>query len=290
MNLPETRSRHPLAFVALATLVAVACFTAIPANSLELVGIQTALAASCMVVLLVTAEPDVLSQRFRRPFAEPACETRCVRKTFVFVTGVLFANGLFVGIVTALSITGKLPGEAMQVSAGPAFAPLGSIALFLAVCVATGVFEEGLFRGVISRGFSDALRIEGRKSPALTGAIASAFVFGVLHTANAPVAEFAGEVVVAQLVAKTVQATLFGFVMSAVLSHTGSLWTVVLLHIGFNILSMGPAFALTGELPSTYATGDPVDLAVLLISAAFFVPLAVHAWRILAHAVPPRTR
>lgn len=290
MNLLETRTIHPLLFVVLATVVAVACFSVVPTTTLGLVFAQEALAASCMLALLALAQPDVLSRKFRRPLDEPPSAIRRSRMSLAFVTVLIFANALLVGIAAALSAGGKIAGDgALAAPTLPTASP-GSIALFLAVCLTTGIFEEGLFRGIISRGFSDALRAERRTCPALVGAIASATMFGLLHTVNTPGSELSGEVAFAQLAMKTVQASLFGFVMSAALAHTGSLWTVVGLHTGFNVLSMGPAFMITVKMPSTYATGDPTDLAALLASVVLLVPLAIHAWRVLKHAAPPRVR
>lgn len=290
MNLLETRIIHPLIFVVLATVVAAICFSVVPATTLGLVLAQEALAASCMLALLVLAQPDVLSRRFRRPLDEPPSAIRRSRMSLAFVTAFIFANALFVGIAAALSADGKISGDSALAATTPSPASPGSIALFLAVCLTTGIFEEGLFRSIVSRGLSDALRAEGRTRPVLVGAIASATMFGLLHAVNTPGFELSGEVALAQLVMKTVQASLFGFVMSAVLAHTGSLWTVVGLHTGFNVLSMGPVFVITVKMPSTYATGDPTDLAALLGSVVLLVPLAIHAWRVLKHAAPPRVR
>ena len=200
----------------------------------------------------------------------------------------LLANGLFIGVVTVLRILGEVSNVEFPVLVVPTFAPISNIVLFVALCVATGIFEEGFFRGVLSCGFTDALRMEGKENFALLGAIVSAFIFGFLHVTSVPLGISLNEVMIMQLIMKTIQATFFGFIMSAVLFRTGNLWMVATLHAGFNILSMGPAFVVTGMIPSTYITGDPIDLVVLIVSALLLVPPVVYAWRILVRLAPLR--
>lgn len=155
--------------------------------------------------------------------------------------------------------------------------------MFLLLCLATGAFEEALFRGIVFKGFAAALAKEGRNRPVLVAALVQALVFGLLHvttsTSLAPAAS--GAVAAVQTAAKPLQAALFGFVMAGVFARTGSLWLLVGAHAAFNALSEAPLFVLTGSLPSTYATGQPADLAVLLATTVLLVPLAVSAARFL---------
>ena len=197
------------------------------------------------------------------------------------MTALLLANGLFVGIVAVLGILGEVSDAGSPVLVVPTFVSISNIVLFMALCVVTGLFEEGFFRGVLSCGFADALRMEGKRNSALMGAIISAFIFGFLHVTSVPLDISLNEVMIMQFAMKAIQATFFGFIMSAVFFRTGNLWVVVTLHAGFNILSMGPVFIFTGTIPSTYITGDPIDLMGLIVSVLLLVPLVVYGWQIL---------
>lgn len=287
MNLPETRNCHPLAFVAIATIVTIVCFIVIPSTTLGLIFLQTALAAVSMLMLLAIFQPTVLSFKLKHTLNKESLTTYYKKRNLSFVVPLLLINGLFVGIVSALMVLGEISGDRSLITATPVLVSASNIMLFILLCVATGIFEEGLFRGVLSCGFTDALRIEGKRNPALRGAIASALVFGLLHTTGLPLTESPDEVMIMQLIMKTLQATFFGFVMSAVLFRTGNLWTVTTLHTVFNLLSMGPAFLFTGAIPSTYITGDPIDLAVLAVSVLLLVPPVMYGWRILMPPVCP---
>ncbi|WP_290996447.1 CPBP family intramembrane metalloprotease [Gordonibacter sp.] len=153
---------------------------------------------------------------------------------------------------------------------------LASLGGFLLLCVATGIFEEALFRGVMFKGLASALRLNGTNQSLLGAALASSVVFGVLHISGG--APFSGsELVLPQLFAKTIQATLFGLIMAGLFVQWGSIWSVAALHAAFNALSEAPLFLLTGQVPLTYATGDPVDLIILAASAALLAPLAIHS-------------
>lgn len=147
---------------------------------------------------------------------------------------------------------------------------------FLLLCVVTGIFEEALFRGVMFKGLASALRLNGSGHPLLGAALASSVVFGVLHISGG--VPFSGsELAVAQLFAKAIQATLFGLIMAGLFAQWGSIWPVAALHAAFNALSEAPLFLLTGQVPLTYATGDPVDLIILAASAALLVPFAIRS-------------
>lgn len=153
--------------------------------------------------------------------------------------------------------------------------PPGSadIALFLILCLLTGVFEEALFRGVLFRSFAEVLEGTGTYRPLLVAAAASAAIFGILHvsgTAAPPV----DAVSLVQLAGKPVQAALFGVIMAGVYAQSGNLWLAVGAHAALNALPELPSFATSGLLVETYVTGSPADLAVLLGTIALFVPLA----------------
>ena len=276
MRLRNIRNSHPLAYAAAACALAVVCFNAVPVDALDPLTAslsQTVLAALCMFGVLAAFDPASLKGRRQGSASIPPFPLAC---------GSLLLMALAAGIVSALLLPPGGPGGGPRHSLDPAASPEG-VALFLLLCLATGAFEEALFRGIVFKGFAAALAKEGRNRPVLVAALVQALVFGLLHvttsTSLAPAAS--GAVAAVQTAAKPLQAALFGFVMAGVFARTGSLWLLVGAHAAFNALSEAPLFVLTGSLPSTYATGQPADLAVLLATTVLLVPLAVSAARFL---------
>lgn len=272
MSLQKIRNNHPLAYTGAACALAVACFTVVPAEGLDpLVAslVQTAFAALCMLCVLAAFGPSSLHWKMRRGTQS---------RTALFACGVLALVALAAGVAAALlsALGGREVGP-LSSFASPMASP-GGVALFLLLCLVTGVFEEALFRGIVFKGFAAALKNEERPRPVLVAAVVQAVVFGLLHVTTSTSLESATfTVAVAQTLVKPVQAALFGFVMAGVLARTGNLWLLVGTHAAFNALSEAPLFALTGALPATYATGQPDDLAVLLATTVLLVPLAIHA-------------
>ena len=265
MSLPALRRRHLLAYVVASCTLAVVCLNVVPGSSPGAVAAQTAAAGAAVLAVLALFDPAVL--KIRRPIPRSACGA------FLMCAGVL-AIALAAGLATA-----GLAGAAAGIK------PPGSedIALFLILCLLTGVFEEALFRGVLFRSFAESLERAGTCRPLLVAAAASAAIFGILHvsgTAAPPV----DAVSLVQLAGKPVQAALFGVIMAGVYAQSGNLWLVSGAHAAFNALSELPSFATSGQLVETYVTGSPADLAVLLGTIALFVPLAVAALRGLARA------
>ncbi|MBX9032577.1 CPBP family intramembrane glutamic endopeptidase [Gordonibacter massiliensis (ex Traore et al. 2017)] len=272
MSLQKIRNNHPLAYAAAACALAVACFTVVPAEGLDpLVAslVQTALAALCMLCVLAAFDPSSLRWKMRRGTQS---------RTALFACGVLALVALAAGVAAALlSALGGREGGSLSFFVSPMASP-GGVALFLLLCLVTGVFEEALFRGIVFKGFATALENEERPRPVLVAAVVQAMVFGLLHVTTSTSLESAIFTVAAvQTLVKPVQAALFGFVMAGLLARTGNLWLLVGTHAAFNALSEALLFALTGALPATYATGQPADLAVLLATTVLLVPFAIHA-------------
>ena len=265
MNLPALRRRHLLAYIVVSCALAVACLNVVPGGSLGAVVVQTAAAGAAVIVVLALFDPAALKSRHPVP--------RNARGAFLMCAGVL-AIGLAAGLATV-----GLAG------AGVGIKPPGSadIALFLILCLLTGVFEEALFRGALFRSFAEALEGAGTRRPLLVAAAASAAIFGILHVSGAA-APPADAVSLVQLAGKPVQAALFGVIMAGVYAQSGNLWLVSGAHAAFSALSELPSFATSGLLVETYVTGSPADLAVLLGTIALFVPLAAVAARGLARA------
>lgn len=152
---------------------------------------------------------------------------------------------------------------------------LARVAQVTALCLLTGVFEEGVFRVLALDAFVPALG--GGSRGTMRAAIVSAVLFGVMHGSLGPAAS-GDAVAVAQAVVKPLQAGLFGFFMAAAYAATRNLWALAFAHAAFDLLYIGPLL-LAGDLQRAYVTGDVGDLALLVVTTALLVPAAIAAAR-----------
>ena len=205
MNLPALRRRHLLAYIVVSCALAVACLNVVPGGSLGAVVVQTAAARSRRY-----RGARAVSIRAALKGRHPA--PRNARGAFLMCAGVLA-----IALAAGLATVGLAGAEAGIKPPGSA-----DIALFLILCLLTGVFEEALFRGVLFRSFAEVLEGTGTYRPLLVAAAASAAIFGILHvsgTAAPPV----DAVSLVQLAGKPVQAALFGVIMAGVYAQSGNL-------------------------------------------------------------------
>lgn len=145
------------------------------------------------------------------------------------------------------------------------------VALFLAVCALTGLFEETLFRGIMFNGFALGFACAGALKPQAAAAVFSSVVFGVLHAPYLFMLPAQLDVVsLMQMVAKPVQASLFGGVMVALYVRTGSLALPVVLHFLYDAVAGFPLVLFGSGQITTYVTGNPYDLGAMLCAIIVF--------------------
>lgn len=192
-----------------------------------------------------------------------------------------------VGIAAAALLT---CGEYVSVAGAPQLSgwefTARTAALAVVSCLATGIFEEGLVRGLLfrlfARGFSD------RKNPLLAAALVSAALFAAFHVTGdfAAVAQLSGvaqAIAVFSLAAKAVQAFAFGVLMTAAYLrwYARGAWRALakisLLHAAYDAVAFAPLLITSGTLPSAYATTDPWQLAFMLATVAVLAFSAVFA-------------
>ena len=274
------RSHRAVLFLA-ALALSMVCFEALPADTLE--GSLAQSAALAALALAAAALSDPCSLRVRAARSRASARPDGAHAAFRAGrlrgwTGYLLVVGLVAGAVTALLAAS--PGSA-PFSDGASPLPLvARAALVAAVCLFTGVFEEGLFRAVAL----DALRPAfgpGRRGVVLA-ALASSVLFGALHVSTGDAATAGSAVAWLQLLLKPVQAMLFGFFMAALFVRTRSLWAVAGAHALFDLLYTGPVAVLSGASQATYVTGSAPDLVLLAATTALLVPSAIAAYRSLS--------
>lgn len=232
------------------------CFSLVPGDGLEGSLVQTAVLAAIALagVLLVD----------RRALGEPRSLPRGLRGWTVAVLAV----GLVAGV-------GSLWLADATEGVGGAAGLAGSAVLVVATCLLTGVFEESVFRVLAI----DALApLFGGDRGLLKAAVWSSVLFGVLHSSVGDAATAGTAIVWAQALVKPVQAALFGFFMAALFMRTRNFWVVAGVHGLFDVVCLGPVM-LVGGATQSYVTGNPADLALLVLTTALLVPLAVAAFR-----------
>lgn len=238
-----------------AALVASAvCFALLPGEALGGSLVQTAVLAAIALVAVAVAHPRVL----------------CVplRKKGVLSGWMVYV--LVVGTAAGVVSFGALP-QGAELGLRPAlFVQVG------ALCLLTGVFEEGVFRVLAMDAFAPALG--GGRRGLLAAAVVSSVLFGVLHVSLGDASSAVGVVAVAQSVLKPLQAGLFGFFMAGVYVATRNLWVPAIMHGAFNFVYTGPLL-LTGGFQQTYVTGNPFDLALLAATVLLLVPPVLAAAR-----------
>lgn len=266
--------KHPVAVVVGVFLLADVCLIAFDGESLTGSLLGTTLAALATLVALAAFAPQTLQRRgsssHRARLPQPfSCA--------LVVALVVFA-GLVGGLLDVVCIE-NVSRETFPSIFANIFANIFSsmiscdfarVALAVALCIATALFEEGFFRGLL-------VPCVAVRTTALHAAVVSALIFGALHVlgdgpvpAPTPTSESTLSLdfafLSASAVLKTIQATLFGFCMAALFLRTGNIWTCVFAHAAFDAFYFVPHIVILGELPMTYLSANPLDLAVLAVT------------------------
>ena len=253
-------ARFPVTFSLVSLLIAFCCYDAIPAYSLLADIVRTLFAMLCAFALM---------RAFAAVFPRGSESVVLRPRKLVAIVSLVAAAGLVSGFISLFGAaahgascadapqyidpsrcTGApLCADLLHYASAPRGAQLvGLSAVFAVSCVLTAMFEEFLFRGIVFKGFALGFARAKEGRPVFRAALASAAIFGILHVSGSFSGEFgaveAPQIIeVAQMVAKTVQAIVFGF------------------------------------LASTYVTGNDFDLVAMLSSTALLAVAAVIAYR-----------
>lgn len=249
---------HRVAVFVAALVAMAACFALLPGATLSDSLVQTAALATIAVAAVGVSRPAALGGLRARPMGQ--------RRGF----GPWIAYVLLVGVVGGAAAFALTP-ERDAFGVVPAL-----VAQVVALCLLTGVFEEGVFRVLAVDAFAPALG--GGQRGALAAAAVSSVLFGALHVSLGDSASAVGAVAIAQTILKPVQAALFGFFMAALYVAARNLWQLAAVHAAFNLAYTGPLL-LMGGFQQTYVTGDPLDLALLAATTLLLIPPALAAHR-----------
>lgn len=250
---PLCHVRHSLAALLVALGVAYVGYAVIPGATLVQSLVQTVGLAAAIAGIVAWSAPEVLACVGLGPF----------RATALWTAGVGFVGG-----VVLLALTSPV-----SLCNPVALLPRG--ALVLALCFATGVFEEGLFRVLLM----NALVQHGpfAQRPWLGAALTSSILFALLHVPLAALSDF-GTMASLQAVLKLAQTATFGMIMAGLYAARRSLWQNAIVHAVFNFFYLGPVY-LGLVTPTTYLPGALDDFAVLILTLVMLIPPAFMLWR-----------
>lgn len=160
---------------------------------------------------------------------------------------------------------------------------LGEVLSAALLCVFVGIFEEGLFRGVVLNS------LLGRMGDTRTGLIwavtISSILFGFVHVMY-QVANPSSmtPLMWAQSLGKTIQTGMMGFLMATLYLKTHNIWSVALVH-GLNDFILIGAVSMFGQtLAGSYVSSSSDGLSGLIVYVVFsilYIPLIVTSVRIL---------
>ena len=155
-----------------------------------------------------------------------------------------------------------------------------------------GLFEEGLFRGL----FLNALLVKYGKTTKdiLKAVIISSILFGFVHTLPSIIENLTNPSAYTfsffgQIIGKTLQTGILGFLLGAIYLKNHNLWSIALLH-GFNDFSM----FLPGYLYNTIQLGNYVDPTTFVYVYVYFglsiisIPMVVIGYRIIKNLSVPQ--
>lgn len=173
---------------------------------------------------------------------------------YLYIILMVFALG---GLVAFEKLVGEANGAASYMPLVNAFV----------TCLFVGIVEEFTFRGMVFGGLASCFG-RSKKGVILAAAI-SGVLFGFIHVANEV---FSGQIATgaatAQVIGKTIQAGLIGFIFALIYFRVRSIWAVALMH-GLYDLCLFIATASGGtEVPGYVITkGLPAQQLAIIATA-----------------------
>lgn len=159
---------------------------------------------------------------------------------------------------------------------------LGRFVLIALMCVGIGLYEEGLFRGLLLHGMLDICGNDRRGL--YCGVIISAVAFGMAHI-DVTALSISDPLTFVQAFLKAVQTGVYAFFLAGLVLSSKSIMGAAFLHGFDDFLLMVPSMVLlSGSTDVQYvSTGDEaVETIVLyLVIIALYIPLAVIGKRML---------
>lgn len=196
--------------------------------------------------------------------------------------GYAFRKGCYILVVSLVLSVLSFLGCIMEPSVSVRSDVAMMLVAYIVMCLAVGIFEEGLFRGVV---FGALLsKMGGTHSGIIWAALISSLLFGVAHVYPYFLSgEVSDALTLAQAVLKVIQSGMVGFFLAAVYLRTRNLWAVALIHaltdlLGFLSLAF---FELSTNIAFVY-TDPTYGIAVVVVNSITvlaYIPAVVYACR-----------
>ena len=159
----------------------------------------------------------------------------------------------------------------------------------LGFCLAIGVYEESVFRGLMLGGGLDAFG--KRKAGIVVICVLTSIVFGMAHVTWGDL-DYANPLDVLQAVLKTIQTGTYGFFLASLVIRTNNILGAVTLHALDDFFLMLPSVGLGGlELEAEYVSSGADALPTVILYSVIIVlylPIVWRGVRMLAECDPPQ--
>ncbi|MDC0753137.1 CPBP family intramembrane glutamic endopeptidase [Enterococcus innesii] len=257
--------KYPLLTALIALTVAFVIILMIPTDETITKNLQQEIPLALLTVLLLIGIGGISLIKFK---------TKGIG--FTFKKSILY---LLPGVLISISsITGAMSSHS---SIQPNWLALVSQAIIFYFLL--GIFEEGLFRGIIMHAF---LAKMGKTRGGLIWAVAiNGLIFGFVHIL---LDWFLSGVDLStlgllQAILKTLSTGMAGFFFGAVYLKTRNIWGISLVHGLSNLLLMVGSLLFTGSNAISYVSSDPKQaMSTILIYFLFillYIPLVISGWK-----------
>ncbi|MBC1921736.1 CPBP family intramembrane glutamic endopeptidase [Listeria grayi] len=267
--------KYPLLTAFLALTVAFIILLTVPAGDTVLEKLRQEIPLTLLTMLLLVAIGGTTLIKFKRQGIG-----------FTFRKSILYLLPGILGCVFTI---------VAAISSNRAVHPDWLIMLLQAVIfyLLLGLFEEGLFRGVILQAFLVKM---GKTRQGLIAAVAiGGFIFGFAHILLSwfqTGLDLSG-LGLLQALLKTISAGMAGFFFGAIYLKTRNIWGIALVHGASDLLLMVGSLIFSGTNSVSYISSDPSQaMSSLIVNTAFiviYIPLVVSAWRQLKTIPLPET-
>lgn len=204
--------------------------------------------------------------------------------------GFSLRKAIYLLIIAAVS---GLISVSAQISAGTPLVDnwFGPVIALLVLDLFVGIFEEGMCRGLLLNGLLGSM---GKTRTGMIWAVViSSLVFGLIHVV-AQIADPASMTLLgwAQILGKTLQAGLVGFLLAAIYLKTHNIWCGVIVHGLNDFLIMVAGVAFGASSIGVYVQTDPtlalIEAIVYAVFTLISIPFAVTGMKILKRIQVPQ--
>ena len=158
---------------------------------------------------------------------------------------------------------------------------------YFVLCITIGLFEEGLFRGVIFQGL---VRKTGSTRKGIWMAvIISSLIFGFVHVYTYVIGGRYDLVGIIESIGKTIQTGIIGIILAAVYIKTKNFWAIALVHTLNDFFLMQVVMFANANLGGYVLTGSEGirTIATYIFQIILYIPAIVKSVKIIKEIEVP---